>query len=71
MQKTLRATALVLALCCPVFAGDISNPSVTQPPPRMAEEEPTTAGDIPNPLPPEESETQSLMSMLESLLALF
>jgi hypothetical protein len=32
MRKTLRASTLVLALCCPAFAGDIPNPVVVPTP---------------------------------------
>jgi hypothetical protein len=49
MRKALRACALVLALGCPVVAGEIQNP-VVQPPPPSAPTEPTTEGEIHFPL---------------------
>ena len=48
MRKSLRASVLLLALCCPALAGDIPNPAVAPPPP-SATEEVTTDGDIPCP----------------------
>lgn len=33
MQKTLRVAALMLALCCPVYAGEIGCPPAPPPPP--------------------------------------
>ncbi|HYN85359.1 MAG TPA: hypothetical protein VER32_08910 [Pyrinomonadaceae bacterium] len=38
MRKSLRASILLLALCFPVFAGDIPNPPVAPPPPSTPEE---------------------------------
>lgn len=70
MRKMLCAVVLALALYSPAFAGDIPMPPVTQPPPGMKAEEPVESGDISTPLVSEESLTQSVMSMLESLLAL-
>ena len=49
MRKTLTTVALVLTLCCPVFAGEMNAPPATQPPPPApAVQEPTTDGIIQN-----------------------
>lgn len=72
MRKTLMAAALVLALCCSAYAGDISNPSVTQPspPPGMTTEESAqTDGDIENGAV--ESLTDAVLAVLESVLSIF
>lgn len=43
MRKTLRASIIVLAFCCPVFAGDMPCPPIAPPSqPAKAEQEPTT-----------------------------
>lgn len=47
MRKTFRASVLMLALCCPVFAGDIPNPPIAPPqPPTPAVQAPSTDGQI-------------------------
>lgn len=46
MRKSLRASVLLLALCCPALAGDMLCPSVA--PPNSADEA-TVQGDISNP----------------------
>lgn len=46
MRKTLRASVMVLALCCPAFAGDALCPPVAPPPPATAVQEPTTDGEM-------------------------
>ncbi len=49
MRKTLRASVLVLALCCPAFAGEIPCPSVVPTPePISAAQEPTMDSGIQN-----------------------
>jgi hypothetical protein len=45
MRKALRTSALVLALGCPVLAGEIHNPPVVQPPPQLS----TAAGEMHTP----------------------
>lgn len=60
MRKTLRAFVLMLALCAPAAAGVISNPSSPQPATRVTAEEPTADGF-----------TEAVLSLLESVLALF
>jgi hypothetical protein len=68
MRKTLRASVFVLALCAPVFAGDIPCPSITQPPPSMtAEEEVTDSGTQSEAA---DSFTETVLSVLETVLAL-
>ena len=46
MRKSLRASVLMLALCCPAFAGEMLCPPIA--PPNSADEA-TAQGDIPNP----------------------
>jgi hypothetical protein len=46
MRKTISVAALLLALTCPAYAGDIQNDSPK--PPTNAVQEPTTDGDIQN-----------------------
>jgi hypothetical protein len=49
MRKTLTTAALVLALCCPVFAGEMNTPVAPAPPPSQpasAIQEPTTDGEM-------------------------
>jgi hypothetical protein len=71
MRKTLCAAALVLALCGPAFAGVIPNPSGPQPPtPSTAAGETVADGDIPNPSLTEELAAQTIMGLIESVLAL-
>ena len=54
MRKTLTTAALLLALGCPAFAGEVHIPPAPQPPPASAVQEPTdadqepTVGEIPN-----------------------
>lgn len=51
MRKTLRASVLVLMVCCPAFAGDIPNPVyVPTPQPARNFQEETTDGDITDPV---------------------
>lgn len=78
MRKTLRASVLVLALCAPVFAGDIPNPSSPQPPPQnsMAEGQPSVtteaqATDDSTQDKAADSLTEAVLSLLEGVLALF
>jgi hypothetical protein len=72
MRKTLQASILVLALYCPVLAGDISTPSSTQPPPppppSPTTEGQTIGGEIGDEAPTPLAET--LLSVIESVLAL-
>ncbi len=47
MRKSLRASVLLLALCCPAFAGVMTCPGVAPP---QASEEAATEGDTHYPL---------------------
>lgn len=70
MRKTLSAALLVLTLCVPTLAGDISNPLVPQPPPpSMAVEEPNEDGEMPN--GEADGLTETFFDVIESVLALF
>ena len=48
MRKTISVAALLLALTCPTYAGEI--PNVTPAPPQLSDtaQEPITDGDMPN-----------------------
>ena len=46
MRKTLNASIMVLALCCPAFAGDALCPPGVTTPPTTAIQETTTDGEI-------------------------
>ena len=61
MRKTLTTVALLLALCCPAFAGLMHTPvkSDSEPPPQSTQE--TTDGDIQN----------GLVQLALNLIALF
>ena len=41
MRKTLMTAALVFALCCTAFAGEMHTPAAPTPPPANATQEPT------------------------------
>lgn len=70
MRKTLRASALLLALCASAAAGDIPMPPGSQPPPpSMTDGGLVTDGGIPNDEP--ESLTETVLSVIEGLLTLF
>jgi hypothetical protein len=68
MRKTLCASVLMLALCGSAFAGDMSTPSVPQPPPpqNMTAEETTTDGVIQT--GEADSFTETLLSVMETAL---
>ncbi len=72
MRRTLTVAALVLALSCPAFAGIMHTPVATPPPPpNTVQEEPVTVGESET----EATEatdglTETLLSALESVLAL-
>lgn len=69
MRKTLRSFALVLALYAPALAGDIPNPSTTQPPPPGTTAEQQAAdGDMQNGAAGSLAET--VLSVIESVFAL-
>jgi len=68
MKKTLTTAALVLALCCPVFAGEIHTPAPAPPPPSIEQQEQTADGHIHNDVPA--SLTEVVLSVIESVLAL-
>jgi len=69
MRKSLRASVFVLALCCPALAGDISNPSVVQPPQGLTAEAPAADGDMQN--GSADGLTDMVLTVLGSVLALF
>jgi hypothetical protein len=47
MRKTLMATALVLALCCTTFAGEMHTPPVApDPPPNTTQEQNTDSNTV-------------------------
>lgn len=61
MRKTLTTAALLLALCCPVLAGEINAPPAPPPPPQ-SEPRPTAEGEM---------HTPPLVEFALTLLALF
>lgn len=73
MRKAFSVAALVLALGCPVFAGEIHNPapqstpSATQQTPAI--QAPMEAFEIQNPPTVDETEAASLMEIALDLLA--
>lgn len=70
MRKILRASVLVLALCAPAFAGDIPMPPLPQPPlSNVVAEEKDAGGGVPE--VQADSLTETVLSVIESLVALF
>jgi hypothetical protein len=73
MRKAFSVAVLVLALGCPVFAGEIHNPAPQPTPDTMQEtpatQAPTGAFDIQNPQTVEETEAASLTQIALDLLA--
>lgn len=74
MRKAFSVAVLVLALGCPVFAGEIHNPA-PQPTPSTMQETPTTqapagASEGQNPPTVDEMEAASLTQIALDLLAL-
>ena len=71
MRKTLRASVLVLALCCPAFAGDMPCPTVVPTPePIRAAQEPTIDSEIQNPPTDDYSQNGATATFLEVVLSL-
>lgn len=71
MRKVFRACMLALALCAPVFAGDMPTPPATPPPPpQNVVQEPTTEGDMQFPKASEDALTEIMLSMLSGVLTL-
>lgn len=48
MRKTLTTAALLLALSCPAFAGEMATPGSPTPPPTSNAVQEPTGGEIPN-----------------------
>ena len=72
MRKTLRLSALLLALCTSTFAGDIPNPSNPVPPPPAPTPlvaEPGADGDTQHGIL--ETLQETLLSAFDSVLTLF
>ncbi|HEX8561136.1 MAG TPA: hypothetical protein VF668_23790 [Pyrinomonadaceae bacterium] len=72
MRKAFSVAAIVLALGCPVFAGEIHNPPAPAPPPASATQEPadgvTLQDEIPNDVT--NSLTQTVLELLAVLPSL-
>jgi hypothetical protein len=70
MRKTLSVAVLLLALCCPAFAGVIHTPPAPQPPPPSNSDtnEPSATSD--EPAEAEDSLTQIVLDMLRVLPSL-
>lgn len=58
MRKAIGVSALILALTCFAYAGEMPNGSPEPPPPAVQEQ-------------PEDGLTEKVLNLLESLLALF
>ena len=68
MRKTLTTVALLLALSCTVFGGEIHIPPAPAQTPASATQEPT-GGEIPNDAP--DSLTQTVLDLIALLPSLF
>jgi len=73
MRKTLGVVALMLAFCCPAFAGEIPNPPAPTPTPASSAQEPTddatTDDEMDNDTPDILTQTAlDLLALLPSLL---
>ena len=68
MRKTISVAALLLALTCPTYAGDMPNVTPAPPNPTNAVQEQTTDGEIPNVLA--NSLTQVALDLLAALPSL-
>lgn len=66
MRKTISVAALLLALTCPTYAGDIQNDSPK--PPANTAQEPTAQGDIQNRVA--DAITDAALTVLNSVLSL-
>lgn len=69
MRKAISVAAVMLALTCSARAGYIPYGSPESPPPNTAQEEQSADGYMPNGEP--ESLTETVLSLLEGVLALF
>jgi hypothetical protein len=69
MRKTISVAALLLALTCPAYAGDIPNDSPAPPQPTNASQVPTVNGEMQNDAA--ESLTQITLDLLAALSPLF
>lgn len=69
MRKAISVAAVMLALTCSARAGYMPNGSPESPTPNAVQEEQTADGYMPNGEP--ESLTETVLSLLEGVLALF
>jgi hypothetical protein len=69
MGKAVRASALILLMTCSAHAGYIPNGSPEPPPPNAVQEEQMANGNIPND-EEDSSLTETVLNLLESVLAL-
>ena len=76
MRKSLRASVLLLVLCCPSFASDMLTPPVAPPPTSTTTLAPEADGEITDSTAVVDSTTQEIfvtglaVSIFESLLAI-
>jgi hypothetical protein len=68
MRKTISVAALLLALTCSAYAGDIQNDSPAPPKSANTIQEPTTDGDIQNGVA--DTITDTALTLLNNVLAL-
>lgn len=69
MRKTISVAALLLALTCPAYAGDIPNVTPTHPQLSSTAQESDTDGDMPNVTP--DRLTEIALDLLAVLSPLF
>ena len=69
MRKTLRASVLMLALCCPAFAGEMPCPTVVPTPDPMTVEQEPAAGAAVDTMDGQ-VETAAVASFVEVMLSL-
>jgi hypothetical protein len=71
MRKSLSASILLLALCCPAFAGDMPTPPAAPlPSPSPTAKEPASGGEVTSPTVLDDSLTTISVILVESALAL-
>ena len=70
MRKVFRACVLALALCAPVFAGDMPTPPAPPPSPQNVVQEQTTEGEMNYPKASEDALTEILLHLLSGVLTL-
>lgn len=68
MRKTISVAALLLALTCPAYAGEMQNDKPAPPPPPVTTTQEPTGGEMLTPPGLSESLTQTALQLLAVLL---